>query len=76
MTNAEKYRQVALNLLEMYVEAEQDVIGEFSGNFYESRIRLEREIKVQLKKLNAEDMFKEITSNKWVFEVEGESDSE
>ena len=70
MTKEEKYRQVALDLLEMYVEAEQSVVGEFSGDFYESRIRLEREIKKYLKKLNAEDMFEEITSNKWLFEVE------
>jgi hypothetical protein len=54
----------------MYVEAEQNVVGEFSGDFYKSRIRLEREIKKHLKKLNAEDMFEEITSNKWLFEVE------
>ena len=72
MTLEEKYRQVALDLLEMYVEAEQSVVGEFSGDFYKSRIRLEREIKKHLKKLNAEDMFEEITSNKWLFEVEGE----
>lgn len=72
MTKEEKYRQVALDLLEMYVEAEQSVVGEFSGNFYESRMRLEKEIKKHLKNLNAEDMFEEITSDKWLFEIEGE----
>lgn len=72
MKRDEKYRQVALDLLEMYVEAEQSVVGELSGNFYESRMRLEREIKKHLKNLDAEDMFEEITSDKWLFEVEGE----
>lgn len=72
MKRDEKYRQVALDLLEMYVEAKQSVVGELSGNFYESRMRLEKEIKKHLKNLDAEDMFEEITSNKWLFEVEGE----
>jgi hypothetical protein len=75
MTNEERYRLTALDLLEMYVDAEETVISEFSGNFYESRMRLEKEIKKQLKKLDAEDMFEEITNDKWIFEVEG-SDSE
>jgi hypothetical protein len=75
MTNEERYRLIALDLLEMYVDAEETVISEFSGNFYESRMRLEKEIKKQLKKLDAEDMFEEITNDKWIFEVEG-SDSE
>lgn len=74
MTNEERYRLIALDLLEMYVDAEETVISEFSGNFYESRMSLEKEIKKQLKKLDAEDMFEEITNDKWIFEVE-ESDS-
>ena len=75
MTNEEKYRAVALDLLDRYVSAEETVCGEFSGDFYEDRLRLERIVKEFLIALDAEDKYEEITNDRWIFEV-GERDSE
>lgn len=75
MTNEEKkYRDVALDLLDRYVSAEETVCSEFSGDFYKDRLRLERIIKEFLIALDAEDKYKEITNDKWIFEVEGDEE--
>ena len=72
MNDKEKiYRAIALDLLKKYVDAEEGCIGEFSGNFYKDRLRLEKEVKYYLSELNAEDYYSDITSDKWIFEVEG-----
>ena len=69
MTLEEAYRNEALELLKMYINAEETVIGEYSGDFYESRLNLEKHVKESLKKLNAEDMYDEFTKDHWIFEV-------
>lgn len=74
MTNEEKYRAVALDLLNRYINAEETVCSEFSGDFYEDRLRLERIVKEFLIALDAEDKYKEITNDKWIFEVEGDEE--
>lgn len=75
MTNEEKkYRSVALDLLDRYVSAEETVCGEFSGDFYKDRLRLERIVKEFLIALDAEDKYEEITNDKWIFEVEGDEE--
>ena len=67
-----KYRAIALDLLKRYVNAEETVCGEFSGNFYKDRLRLEETIKKYLKELDAEDKYEEIIAEHWIFEVEEE----
>ena len=73
MTDEEKkYRAIALDLLKRYVDSEETVCSEFSGDFYKDRLRLEKTIKKYLKELDAEDKYEEITAEHWIFEVEGE----
>jgi len=72
MTNKEeKYRNIALDLLNRYIGAEETVCGEFSGDFYKDRLRLERVVKGFLIALDAEDKYEEIINDKWIFEVDG-----
>lgn len=76
MTDKEKkYRTIALDLLDRYIDAEETVCGEFSGDFYKDRLRLEQVVREFLIDLDAEDKYEEITKGRWIFEVEG-SDSE
>lgn len=71
MTDKEKkYRAIALDLLDRYIGAEEIVCGEFSGNFYKDRLRLERVVREFLVDLDAEDKYEEITNGRWIFEVE------
>ena len=65
-----KYRAIALDLLKRYINSEETVCSEFSGDFYKDRLRLEKTIKDYLKKLDAEDKYEEITAEHWIFEVE------
>ena len=66
----EKYRAIALNLLDRYIDAEEIVCGELSGNFYKDRLRLEQVVKDFLIDLDAEDKYEEIINGRWIFEVE------
>lgn len=70
-----QYKTIALELLQKYVDSEETVCSEFSGNFYADRLRLEKMVRDYLKKLDAEDKYEEITTEHWIFEVEG-SDAE
>lgn len=70
-----QYKTIALELLQKYVDSEETVCSEFSGDFFADRMRLEKMIKNYLKKLDAEDKYEEIIAEHWIFEVEG-SDSE
>ena len=70
-----QYKTIALELLQKYVDSEETVCSEYSGDFYADRLRLEKTVKDYLKKLDAEDKYEEITAEHWIFEVEG-SDSE
>lgn len=76
MTDKEnRYKEIALELLQKYVDSEEIVCSEFSGDFYADRLRLEKTVKDYLKKLDAEDKYEGITAEHWIFEVEG-SDTE
>lgn len=68
-----RYKTIALELLQKYVHSEEIVCSEFSGNFYADRLRLEKTVRDYLKKLDAEDKYEEITAGHWIFEVEGEN---
>ena len=70
-----QYKTIALELLKKYVHNAEIVCGEYSGNFYADRLRLEKTVRDYLKKLDAEDKYEEITAEHWIFEVEG-SESE
>lgn len=71
MTDKEKkYRTIALDLLDRYIKAEQTVCGEFSGDFYKDRLRLEQVVREFLIVLDAEDKYEEITNGRWIFKVE------
>jgi hypothetical protein len=69
-----QYKTIALELLQKYVDSEETVCSEYSGDFYADRLRLEKTIKKYLKELNAEDKYEEITAEHWIFDVDG-SDS-
>ena len=74
---AEEYRNIALDLLNKYIDAEETVCSEFSGDFYKDRLRLERVVKEYLINLDAEDKYEEIINDRWIFEVDGgDSDDE
>ena len=68
-----QYKTIALELLQKYVDREEVVCSEFSGNFFAERSRLEKIVKKYLKELDAEDKYEEITAGHWIFEVEGEN---
>jgi hypothetical protein len=75
MTDKEKkYRAIALDLIKRYINSEETVCSEFSGDFYKDRLRLEKTIKDYLKKLDAEDKYEEITAEHWIFEVEEDTE--
>lgn len=65
-----QYKTIALELLKKYVDSEETVCSEYSGNFYADRLRLEKMVKDYLKKLDAEDKYEEIIAEHWIFEVE------
>ncbi len=66
-----QYKTIALELLQKYVNSEETVCSEYSGDFYSDRLRLEKTVKKYLKELDAEDKYEEITADHWIFEVEG-----
>lgn len=68
----DKYREIALELLDKYIDSAQTVIGEFSGDFYISRLLLEKKVKKYLKRLKAEELYEEFTKDRWIFEVQEE----
>ena len=65
-----KYQAIALNLLDKYIEAEEEVCGEFSGDLYKDKLRLEQTIKDILKDLDAQDKYMNIIKDKWIFDCE------
>lgn len=77
MTKEEKYKAIALELLEKYVDAEETVISEFSGDFRKSIKILEEKVIKYLKKLDAMDYLDEIKKDKFIFEdYEGDEDDD
>lgn len=62
-----KYKNVAIELLKAYLESEQAVISEFSGNFKRSALALKEEVLEYLKRLDeGEDTFNELVKDMWI----------
>lgn len=70
MDSKEKvYKQIIIDLLSKYIESEQDVISEFSGDFRKSAEYLKKEITSYLNKIDeGEDMFNQLFKDKWIVE--------
>lgn len=67
MEKAEKYKKVAMDLLAEYLESEQSVISEFSGDFEESAIILKKRVMKYLKRLDEdENTFNELVKDMWI----------
>jgi hypothetical protein len=64
-----KYKNVATDLLIAYLESEQAVIGEFSGDFEESALELKKQVLGYLERLDeGEDTFNELVKDMWLFD--------
>ena len=65
----EKYREIAVNILKKYIDSEQSVISEYSGDFKKSAEILKNHV---MKYLNAlgygEEKFAELAEGTWIFE--------
>ena len=65
----EKYREIALKLLKEYIDSEQTVIGEFSGDFKTAAKILKNRAMMYLKTLGyGEEKFAELTADTWLFD--------
>ena len=61
------YKDVAMDLLKAYMESEETVIGEYSGNFKESALVLKEEVLGYLERLDeGEDTFNELVKHMWI----------
>ena len=75
MSKEIKYRRFALELLQMYVDSEVTVIGEFSGDFKKSAEILKKNVIKWLKKFDYDEaMFDELIKDSWIsdYYAEGE----
>ena len=63
-----KYKDIALYLLDHYIAAEEEVCAEFSGDLCREKLRLQNFIKDILNDLDAEDEYKRIIKDKWIFD--------
>lgn len=64
---ADKYKKVAMDLLEEYLDSEQSVISEFSGDFKKSAMILKKRVMKYLKRLDeGEDTFNELVKDMWI----------
>lgn len=64
-----KYKNVAIDLLKAYLESEQAVIGEYSGDFKKSALELKKQVLGYLKRLDeGEDTFSELVKDMWLFD--------
>ncbi len=67
MDKADKYKKVAMDLLTEYMESEQAVIGEFSGDFKKSALIFKKKVMRYLKRLDeGEDTFNKLVKNMWI----------
>ena len=75
-----KYKNVAIELLKAYLESEQAVISEYSGNFKRSALELKKQVLGYLKRLDeGEDTFNELVKDMWMsdyYEEESEDANE
>lgn len=66
---ADKYKKVAMDLLAEYLESEQAVISEYSGNFKKSAMILKEQVMKYLERLDeGEDTFNELVKDMWIAE--------
>jgi hypothetical protein len=73
--NKERYREIALKLLKEYIDSEQTVIGEFSGDFTKSAEILKDRVMKYLKALGyGKEKFTELTEDTWIFDEEKNED--
>lgn len=64
---ADKYKKVAMDLLAEYLESEQSVISEFSGDFKKSAMILKKRVMKYLKRIGeGEDTFNELVKDMWI----------
>lgn len=77
MNNKEKlYKKIVIDLLSKYIESEQDVISEYSGDFKKSAEYLKKEVMSYLIKIDeGEDMFNELVKDMWIADYYKESDN-
>ena len=69
MNKEEKYREIALKLLKEYIDSEQTVIGEFSGDFEKDSEILKNRVMKYLKALGyGEEKFIELVADTWLFD--------
>lgn len=69
MTKAEKYQKAALELLELYFDAAETEIGEFSSDFEASAHILNKKVLKYLRKLDVDEAyFDTIAKDSWLFE--------
>lgn len=76
MDKAEKYKKVAMVLLDNYLHSESSVISEYSGNFKKSALILKKQVLKYLKQLDeGEDTFNELVKDMWIsqyYDIENE----
>jgi len=69
MNKEEKYREIALKLLKEYIDSEQTVIGEFSGDFEKAAEILKDHVMKYLKALGyGKEKFTELVADTWLFD--------
>ena len=69
MNKEEKYREIALKLLKEYIDSEQTVIGEFSGDYEKASEILKNRVMKYLKTLGyGEEKFIELVADTWLFD--------
>ena len=67
MEKAEKYKKVAMDLLAEYLNSEQAVISEFSGDFKKSAMILKEQVMKYLNRLDeGNDTFNELVKDMWI----------
>lgn len=67
MNKEEKYKKCAMDILADYLDAERDVISEFSGDFRKSAESLKKRTVRYLKRLDEnEDVFYELVKDTWI----------
>lgn len=72
----DRYKEVAMDLLAKYLESEQSLIAEYSGNFEESAMTLKKQTMKYLEKLGEdENAFYKLIKGQWIADLlRGESE--
>lgn len=77
MSKEEKYKKCAMDILADYLDAERDVISEFSGDFRKSAEWLKKHTVRYLKRLDEnEDVFYELIKGTWIADYYKEEKNE